>query len=130
MSEIELRTLFDRYILVLNSHQFLRLSEFIHDQIVVNGQSTTRDELISVLEGHVDAVPDLAWRPRDIAIDGNQVAARFSNRGTPVKDWLGSAPNGATVEYVEHVFHKVRAGRFHELHFLLDTAAVQMQLAS
>lgn len=128
MSEVDLRDLFHRYIAALNSHDFHRLSEFMHEDLIVNGQPMTRDEMVAVLEGHVDAVPDLMWRPQDLAIDGNQVAARFYNKGTPVKEWLGAAPNGATVEYVEHVFHKVRDGRFGEQNFLLDTAAVRQQL--
>lgn len=128
MSEIDLRIFFERYIAALNSHNFQQLSEFMHDDMIVNGQPMTREQMVTVLEGHVDAVPDLMWRPQDLAIDGDQVAARFYNKGTPIKEWLGSPPSGATVEYVEHVFHKIRDGRFVEQNFLLDALAIQQQL--
>ncbi|ATY34905.1 ester cyclase [Sphingomonas psychrotolerans] len=128
MSEVDLRNFFGRYIAALNSHNFQQLSEFMHDDMIVNGQPMTREQMVTVLEEHVDAVPDLMWRPQDLAIDGNQVAARFYNKGTPIKEWLGSPPNGATVEYVEHVFHKIRDGRFVEQNFLLDALAIQQQL--
>ena len=128
MSVVDLTDFFERYVAALNSHDFQKLSEFMHDDLIVNGQPMTRDEMVTVLEGHVDAVPDLMWRPQDLAIDGNRVAARFHNKGTPIKEWLGAAPNGATVEYAEHVFHKIRDGRFFEQNFLLDALAVQQQL--
>lgn len=128
MKEVVLRDLFERYIAALNSHDFEHLSEFMHDDMIVNGQPMTREQMVTVLEGHVEAVPDLIWRPQDLAIDGDRVAARFFNKGTPVKEWLGSPPSGATVEYVEHVFHKIRDGRFIEQNFLLDALAIQQQL--
>lgn len=128
MSEVDVCDFFERYIAVLNAHDFKQLSKFMHDDLIVNGQAMTRDEMIIVLEDHVDAVPDLIWRQQDIAIDGDLVAARFYNKGTPIKAWLGTEPNGASVEYVEHVFHKLRDGRFFEQNFLLDTLAVQQQL--
>ncbi len=128
MSEVDLRIFFERYIAALNSHNFQQLGEFMHDDMIVNGEPMTREQMVTVLEGHVDAVPDLIWRPQDLAIDSNQVAARFYNKGTPIKEWLRSPPSGATVEYVEHVFHKIRDGRFVEQNFLLDALAIQQQL--
>ena len=128
MSEADLRDMFERYVAVLNAHDFQQLSHFIHDDLIVNGQPMTRLEMVSVLKGHIDAVPDLMWRTQDLAIDGNRVAARFYNKGTPIKEWLGATPNGTTVEYVEHVFHKIHDGRFVEQNFLLDAVAVQQQL--
>lgn len=130
MLGMDLHAFFNRYIDVLNARKFQQLRDFMHDDLIVNGQLRTRDQMIEILEGHIDAVPDLVWRPRDVAIDRDQVAARFLNSGTPVKEWLGAKPTGATVEYAEHVFHKVRDGRFHQQNFLLDAQAIQTQLAS
>lgn len=113
----------------LNTHEFHRLGEFMHDDLLVNGQMVTLSQMISELEGHIAAVPDLVWRVENIAVEGNQVAARLYNRGTPVREWLGSKPNGVSVEFAEHVFHKVVDGRFYEQNFLLDAWSVQQQLA-
>jgi predicted ester cyclase len=129
MADAHLRTFFMRYVAALNTHEFQKLAELMRDDLIVNGQPMTRDEVIAGLEGHIDAVPDLVWRVTDIAIEGERVAARFFNRGTPGKDWLGAKPTGATVEFAEHVFHKVRDGRFYELNFLLDVVSVRNQLA-
>ena len=130
MPDKNIRKFFTRYIDVLNTHDFQRLGEFMHDELLVNGQRVPLSQMITELEGHIDAVPDLVWQVEEIAVEGNQVAARLLNRGTPVKEWLGSLPNGSRVEFAEHVFHKVLDGRFFEQNFLLDAWSVQKQLAS
>lgn len=121
---------FARYVAALNTHEFQRLAEFMHEDLMVNGAPMTRDEMIVELERHIDAVPDLTWCISDVAIEGEKVAARFLNHGTPVKDWLGAQPTGSAVHYAEHVFHKVRDGRFYEQNFLLDLMSVHAQLGS
>ncbi|MFB8352821.1 ester cyclase [Streptomyces niveus] len=129
MSDAELRNFFQRYIDALNAHEIHRMTEFIHDEVVMNGDPVTRNDVIAALEGHIDAVPDFTWRVKDLAIDGDRVAARLFNEGTPAKEWYGVAPTGATVEYAEYAFHKVRDGRFYEMNYLIDAQAVRQQLA-
>lgn len=129
MSDTDLREFFQRYIDALNTHEFRRMTEFIHDELIMNGRPVTRDEVIAELEGHGAAVPDFTWRVQDLAVEGDRVAARLFNRGTPAKEWFGLAPTGGTVEYAEYAFHKVRDGRFYEMNYLIDAQAVQRQLA-
>ncbi|MFC3127490.1 ester cyclase [Pseudoroseomonas globiformis] len=130
MPDDELHEFFGRYVAALNTHEFVGLSEFMEDNLIVNGRPATREQVIAGLEGHIAAVPDLVWRTEHVAVERGQVAARFINKGTPIKEWLGAEPNGATVEYAEHTFHKVRDGKFYELNFLLDEASVRNQLGS
>ncbi|MEV4992962.1 ester cyclase [Streptomyces niveus] len=129
MSDTDLREFFQRYIDALNAHEFHRMTEFIHDELVMNGQRVTRDDVIAELEGHGAAVPDFTWRVQDLAVEGDRVAARLFNKGTPVKEWFGVTPTGATVEYGEYAFHKVRDGRYYEMNYLIDAQAVERQLA-
>jgi steroid delta-isomerase-like uncharacterized protein len=128
VSDTKLREFFQRYIDAFNTHEFRRMTEFIHDDLILNGEPVTRDDVIAELEGHVDAVPDFLWRVKDLAIEGDRVAARLFNKGTPAKEWIGLTPSGATVEYTEYAFHKVRDGRFYEMNYLFDAQAVQRQL--
>lgn len=128
MTNTKLHDFFQRYIAVLNTHEFQRLADFMHDELMVNGEPMTRDQMIAELKAHVGAVPDMVWRVKDLVVQGNRVAAHLLNRGTPVSQWLDAAPTGAAVEYAEHVFHKVRDGRFSEQNFLLDACAVRKQL--
>lgn len=128
MSDAELRDFFQHYIDALNAHEFHRMTEFVHDELIMNGDPVTRKDIIAAMEGHTDAVPDFTWRVKDLAVDGDRVAARLFNRGTPAKEWFGVPPTGATIEYAEYAFHKVRDGRFYEMNYLIDTQAVQRQL--
>ncbi|MFD0311898.1 ester cyclase [Streptomyces sp. NPDC059517] len=128
MSDTELRDFFQRYIDALNAHEFHRMTEFVHDEVLMNGRPVTRDDVIAAQTEHTDAVPDFTWRVEDLAVDGDRVASRLFNRGTPAKEWFGVQPTGATVEYAEFAFHKVRDGRFYEMNYLMDAQAVQQQL--
>ncbi|MGI5149452.1 ester cyclase [Plantactinospora sp. CA-294935] len=128
MSESEVREVFERYIEALNAHDFDRMTEFVHDELIENGKPATRADIIAELKAHGDSVPDFTWRVQDVAIDGDRVAARLYNKGTHTKEWLGVAPTGATLEFAEYSFHKVRDGRFYEMNYLIDAQAVQAQL--
>ena len=128
MSIEELRALWGRYIAALNTHDMSRMAEFVHDELIKNGQRVTRDDVIAELEGHVAAVPDFVWRPVDLSIEGDKIACRLFNIGTPVKPWLNLPPTGVTVEYAEFAFHKVRDGRFYEMNYAMDVLDVQRQL--
>lgn len=130
MSEKEVRAVFDRYIEALNTHDFDRMTEFIHDEVLENGKQVTRDDIIAELKAHGDSVPDYTWRPVDVAVDGDKVASRLFNKGTHTKEWLGVPPTGRSLEFGEYSFHKVRDGRFYEMNYLLDAQAVQQQLDS
>lgn len=128
MANFDPHDFFHRYLDTLNDHDFDRLESFLHHDLTVNGEDLPRDQLIAELKGHVDAVPDLTWQVQNLAVDGNQVAASFLNSGIPVKEWLGARPTGAKVRYAEHIFHRIRDGRFHQLNFLLDAWSIQKQL--
>ena len=76
MSDTDLREFYLRY----------------NDETTPNGEPGTRDQVIAVLNGDIDAVPDFHWEPREIAVDGDRLAARLINTGTPAKEWLPPAP--------------------------------------
>ncbi|MFG2455775.1 ester cyclase [Streptomyces sp. NPDC048523] len=95
MSDGDLRAFYLRYIEALNAHEFDAMDEFISDRTTLNGEPATRDDLIAVQTHDVDAVPDLHWELNELLFDGDRLAARLVNTGTPVKTWLGVAPTGA-----------------------------------
>nr|WP_314221570.1 ester cyclase [Streptomyces sp. DSM 40713] len=90
----------------------------------------TRDQVIAVLNGDIDAVPDFHWEPREIAVDGDRLAARLTNTGTPAKEWLGVAPTGASFEIVEYAIYQVRHGRFVHMTALHDAETLRRQLGA
>lgn len=130
MSDTDLREFYLRYIDLINNREFDRLHEFVHDEAFMNGQRVSRDEVVEAFLGHTGAVPDFAWNVQDLVIEGDHIAARLVDTGTPVKEWLGLAPTGASVEFTEVAFYEVRDGRFERMWYMMDAATVQRQLGA
>ena len=124
----DLRAFYLRYLNELNAHRFDRMAEFIADRTTLNGEPATRDDLIAVQRADVDAVPDLRWELKDLLFDGDRLAARLVNTGTPVKEWLGVAPDGASFEIDEYALYQVRDGRFVHMTALHDAGELRRQL--
>ncbi|WP_423464337.1 ester cyclase [Promicromonospora sp. MS192] len=64
----------------------------------------------------------------DLRVSGHEIAARLTNTGTPVKEWLGVAPTGASFEITEYALYRVRDGRFVNMTNLQDTDTAREQL--
>ncbi|WP_199439351.1 ester cyclase [Umezawaea beigongshangensis] len=125
----DLREFYLRYIAALNAHEFDGMDEFIADRTTLNGEPATRDDLLAVQRADVDAVPDLHWEIQEMLFHGDRLAVRLINTGTPVEEWLGEAPTGASFEIVEHAIYQVRDGRFVHMTALHDAAELRRQLA-
>jgi len=130
MSGSDLREFYLRYLGELNAHEFDRMAEFINDRTTLNGEPATRDDLIAVQKADVAAVPDLHWELEELLFDGDRLAARLVNTGTPVREWLGVAPTGASFEITEYAIYQVHNGRFVHMTALHDAGELRRQLTS
>lgn len=130
MSDFDLRDFYDRYIEALNNYEFDRMDEFVHDEIVMHSEPTTRAALVAQLHSITDAVPDFHWETQEIAINGESLAVRLLNTGTPTKEWLGAAPTGKRIEIVEYAIYRVRDGKFLHMSAVHDADALQKQLVA
>ncbi|MEK8174170.1 ester cyclase [Streptomyces sp. M19] len=128
MSDSDLRAFYLRYMDDINAHKFDGMDRFINDRTTLNGEPVTRDDLLAVQRHDVDAVPDLQWELKELLFDGDRLAARLVNTGTPVKEWLGVAPTGASFEIVEYAIYQVRDGRFVHMTALRDAGELRRQL--
>ncbi|MFF9089918.1 ester cyclase [Streptomyces sp. NPDC014991] len=128
MSDSDLRAFYLRYIEALNAHKFDAMDDFIDDRTTLNGEPATREDLIAVQKADVDAVPSLRWELEELLSDGDRLAARLVNAGTPVKEWLGVAPTGASFTIVEYAISQVRNGRFVHMTALHDAGELLRQL--
>ncbi len=126
----DLRSWYLRYVAALNAHEFDGMDEFINDQVLLNGRMGTRDDVLTVQRQDIDAVPDLHWEVKELLFDRNRIAVRAINTGTPVKEWLGVAPSGASFEIVEYAIYEVRDGRFVQMTALHDSAELLRQLTA
>jgi len=125
-----LRDWYMRYIAALNAHQLDGMDEFIADEVLLGGEPGTRDAVVTVLKGIVDAVPDIHWQVEELLFDRDGIAVRLTNTGTPAKEWLGVPPSGASFKIVEYAIYKVRDGRFVQMTNLHDSAEMIRQLAA
>lgn len=130
MTPDELRDFYLRYVELANTRDFDRMAEFAHDEVFMNGTPVAREDMVAELRRHTDAVPDLSWEIQELLVDGNRVAARLIDTGTPVAPWNGLDPTGATVTFAETAFYEVVDGRFKHMWYLMDAAAVQAQLTA
>jgi predicted ester cyclase len=128
MTDVDLSAFYRHYLQVLNSHEFERMDEFVHDEIVLNGMPAQRADMIEILKGIVVAVPDFNWRLEELIVDVDRVGARLINSGTLAREWLGAARSGASFEIVEFAIYQVRDGRFVHLTALHDAEALHLQL--
>ncbi|MEU8798243.1 ester cyclase [Spirillospora sp. NPDC048819] len=85
---------------------------------------------MSVQKHDIDAVPDLRWEVKELLFDRDRIAVRAVNTGTPMKEWLGVPPSGASFEITEYAIYKVGNGRFVQMTALHDSSDLLRQLAA
>jgi predicted ester cyclase len=127
----DLRAFYGRYIAALNDREIGRMDEFISDTVTLFGtEPMKRDDVATILQGIVDAVPDFHWEVKELLVDGDRLGARLVDTGTPKAEWLGIAPTGASFEIVEYAVYQVRDGRFVQMTSLFDGETLRRQLAA
>lgn len=119
-----------RYVAALNAHVFDGMDEFIADDVVLNGEPGTREDVVAVQKHDIEAVPDLHWEVRELLFDRDRIAVRAVNTGTPAKEWLGVPASGASFEITEYAIYRVRDGRFVEMTALHDSSDLLRQLGA
>ncbi|TGX49184.1 hypothetical protein E5A73_20325 [Sphingomonas gei] len=130
MSQTELRDFYDRYIAALNARDFDVMDEFIHDEVTLNGEPATRDDILDVQRQEAGSVPDLHWALTNLIIDGDRLGAQLVNTGTPAKTFVGVEPTGKSFEVTEYAVYQVIDGRFKHMAAIHDAEEVHRQLAA
>jgi predicted ester cyclase len=130
MSDFNIREWYDQYVAELNAHRFDGMDKYIADDVTLNSEPASRDILLEVQRAEVDAVPDLHWEVVEWLLDGDRIAIRAINTGTPTKEWLGVPPTGRSFEIVEYAIYEVRDRRFVHMSALHDASELRRQLIS
>ncbi|GAB7050506.1 ester cyclase [Catenuloplanes indicus] len=130
MTDHDLRDWYLRYVAALNAHEFDGMDQFIADRVLLNGEPGTRADVLAVQRHDVDAVPDLHWEIQEMLFDRDRIAIRAINTGTPVTEWLGVPPSGASFEIVEYAIYRVADGRFTQMTALHDSAELRRRLTA
>lgn len=116
------------YLTVLNERRLGDLDAFVHDELTYNDAPMTRQQYRDLIAGDVAAVPDLFYQVERLVVDGGEVACRLRFDCTPVAEFLGFAPDGRRLSFVEHVFYRFHDGRIAQVWSLIDRDAIRRQL--
>lgn len=76
----------------------------------------------------LEAFPDLKHTVEDMLADGDQIAVRFSARGTHMGNWLEFAPTGKPIHYTGVTWARMANGKITEHDTWWDRARVMEQI--
>ena len=130
MSTEELRDFYLRYVELANKREFAQMADFAHEEVIMNGTPVKMADMVAEFYKHIDAVPDLHWEIQDLVVEGDRVAARLIDTGTPVREWNGLTSTGKSVTITETAFYRIEDGRFKHMSYLMDIDAARRQLAA
>jgi len=82
------------------------------------------------ISGFLTALPDLEWTFDDVIVQGDQVAVRWTIRGTHNGELLGFAATGNPVEYTGISFFTVQCGKIVEFQTEMDAAGLLEQVGA
>ena len=128
MTGDEITDCYRGYIACLNSRNWPELGRFVHDEVHYNGKFVGLDGYRQMLEGDVQAIPDLQFNIGLLIAEPPHVAAQLRFACTPIGDLFGYAVNGKQVAFTENVFYEFREGKIRNVWSVIDKAAVGDQL--
>jgi predicted ester cyclase len=129
MDDGDLEKTYRSYIAVLNDRRLDDLDDFVHDQVIYNGERWSRDKYRSLLADDTRTIPDLHYEIQLLIADSTHVSCRLWFDCTPQGEFLGIDVAGRRVSFTEHVFYRFRAGRIEEVWSVIDTDGIRRQLA-
>ncbi len=128
-SEEKLREFYHSYIAAANARDFDAIANVVAEDVMLNGKMVKRADIIAQFKILIKAIPDFKWNLQQLVVDGEDIAARLRDSGTPeANTFFGDNPKGKTVEFTEFGSYKVRDGLFVEMWFLIDVTAIAEQL--
>jgi predicted ester cyclase len=124
----DLSDIYNDYIACLNEQDWSKLSQFIDDEVIHNGQRIGISGYRAMLERDFQEIPDLYFDIELLISESPYVACRLRFDCTPKREFLGLQVNGKKVSFTENVFYKFRGTKIAEVWSVLDKAAIETQL--
>ena len=128
MNEIDLPDIYRGYIACLNKQDWLRLEQFVHDEVRYNGQRVGILKYREMLERDFHEIPDLYFNIQLLISEPPYIASRLSFDCRPKGKFLGLHVNGNRVSFTENVFYEFRGERIEQVWSVIDKAAIEAQL--
>ena len=124
----DLPDLYRDYIACLNRQDWLKLGQFVDDEVIHNGRRVGLSGNREMLDRDFDEIPDLHFDIRMLVSEPPFMASRLAFDCTPKGTFLGLAVNGKRVSFTENVFYEFRREKIVEVWSIIDKAAIEAQL--
>jgi predicted ester cyclase len=128
MMKSNLADIYRGYIACLNTQDWSKLEQFVHEDVSYNEQRIGREGYREMLERDFDAIPDLYFDIQLLISDPPYLASRLGFDCTPKGTFLGLHVNGKRVSFTENVFYAFRSEKIWQVWSVIDKAAIEAQL--
>ncbi|KAK2055610.1 SnoaL-like polyketide cyclase [Colletotrichum caudatum] len=132
-SSAELKSFYQSYIRSINERTMSReFHIFCQPVLRHNDRELTIAEYIPLVSDSQDAIEGLHFDIQDLLADEGtqQIAARLEFTGTPVKEWGGARPSGASVRFHEHVMYQLEQGKISRVWSTIELDLYRRQMAN
>ena len=128
MNKTDLSDVYRGYIACLNTQDWPKLEQFVHDDVHYNGQRIGISGYREMLERDFYEIPDLFFAIQLLIADPPYIASRLEFDCTPKGTFLGLRVNGKRVSFTENVFYEFRREKIWHVWSVIDKAAIEAQL--
>jgi predicted ester cyclase len=128
MINTDLSDVYRGYIACLNEQDWLKLEQFVHEDVYYNGHQIGILSYREMLERDFGEIPDLYFNIQLLISDPPYLASRLEFDCTPKGKFLGLHVNGKRVSFTENVFYEFRREKIWHVWSVIDKAAIEDQL--
>jgi predicted ester cyclase len=128
MINTDLSDVYRGYIACLNEQDWLKLEQFVHEDVYYNGHQIGILSYLEMLERNFREIPDLYFNIQMLISDPPYLASRLEFDCTPKGKFLGLHVNGKRVSFTENVFYEFRREKIWHVWSVIDKAAIEDQL--
>ena len=128
MINTDLSDVYRDYIACLNRQDWLKLEQFVQNEVSYNGQRIGILGYREMLESDFREIPDLFFDIQLLISDPPYIASRLKFDCMPKGTFLGLHVNGKRVSFTENVFYEFRREKIWQVWSVIDKAAIEAQL--
>ena len=126
MINTDLSDVYRGYIACLNEQDWLKLEQFVHEDVYYNGHQIGILGYREMLEDFGE-IPDLYFNIQLLISDPPYLASRLEFDCTPKGKFIAHV-NGKRVSFTENVFYEFRREKIWHVWSVIDKAAIEDQL--
>lgn len=124
----KIEEIYKSYIDCLNRREWSKLGQCVDDAVVHNDRPLGLAGYQSMLEGDVQAIPDLFFDIKLLICAEPFVSCRLWFDCTPRNMFFGLPINGQRIQFAENVIYKFRQERIVKVWSVIDKQAIEAQL--